>query len=189
MAFPPPVGAFQIDFQGFDIVRGRDCFLFGKGDSHVVTVSPEMIASGWAGGTGVMWADSPHQEPVVSYSNGLYGGFMLYGSGESADQFKSDTRRQLVHPQSAVMMAGNAIISTSSYERYTYASRLAGGTLDPLVYAPGAPLYFSRRGLWTIEDEASQGTPLPFAPAFFTGFVTGIPSPVNQYFLGVQASL
>lgn len=189
MPFPPPVGSFAIDFQGLDIVRGRDCILFGKGDSHVVTVDQAMLEGGWAGGQGVTWVDSSLPEPVVSYSNGLYGGFMLWGSDESADQYASSTRVQLVHPDSAVMMAGNAVLSTSTYERYTYASRIGGGPLVPLVYAPRDPLYFSRRGLWTNEDEPSLGVPLPFAPAFFTGFVVQAPSPVNQYYLGIQTSL
>jgi hypothetical protein len=189
MSFPPSLGSFKIDFHGLDIVRARDCVLFGKGDSHVVTVDETMIRGGWAGGQGVMWVDSPLPEPVVSYSNGLYGGFMLWGSDESADQYVSTTRAQLVHPQSAVMMAGNAILSTSSYERYTYASRIGGGSLVSLVYAPKDPLYFSRRGLWTKEDESSQGVALPFAPAFFVGFVLQAPSSVNQFFLGIQASL
>lgn len=189
MAFPPPLGSAQVQFKGLDVVRSRDLVLFCKGDAHVVQVSAEMIVGGWAGGTGVMWIDSPHPEPVVSYSNGLFGGFMLYGSDESADQFKSDTRRQLVHPQSAVMMAGSAIISTSSYERYTYGSRLAGGALTPLVYEVRDPLYFSRRGLWTKEDEASLGVALPFAPAFSCGVVMAVPSSLNQFFLGIQTIL
>lgn len=188
MTFPPPVGSFQINFQGLDIVRGRDCVMFGKGDAHPVVVDDAMLQGGWAGGQGVMWVDSDLPEPVVTYSNGLYGGFMLWGSDESADQFTASTRVTLVHPQSAVMMAGNAVISTSSYERYTYASRVAG-PLVPLVYQAGNPLYFSRRGLWTNEEEASQGVPLAFAPAFFTGFVVQTPSPSNQYYLGVQTSL
>lgn len=162
--------------------------MFGKGDAHPVLVDDAMIQGGWAGGQGVMWVDSIHEEPVVSYSNGLYGGFLLWGSDESADRFTSATQSQLVHPQSVVMMAGNAVISTSSYEKYTYASRLAG-PLVPLVYVPGDPLYFSRRGLWTKEDEASQGIPLPFAPAFFTGFCTNSPAPINQFYLGIQTSL
>lgn len=188
MAFPPPVGSFTIDFQGLDIVRARDCVIFSKGDAHMVAVDDAMVARGWAGGQGVQWVDSTLEEPVVSYSQGLYGGFLIWGSDESADQYTAMTRSQLVHPKSAVMMAGNAVISTSSYEKYTYASRLAG-PLVPLVYAPKDPLYFSRRGLWTKEDEASQGVPLSFAPAFFTGFVVQTPAPVNQFYLGVQTSL
>jgi len=189
MSFPPPVGSFEIDFRGLDIVRSRDCVIFGKGDSHIVTVDEAMLQGGWAGGQGVTWVDSPLQDVVVSYSTGLYGGFMLWGSDESADQFVSSTRSQLVHPSSAVMMAGNAIMSTSSYERYTYASRVAGGPYVPLVYTPKDPLFFSRRGLWTNEDEASMAPALPFAPCFFTGFVIQRPAPINQFFLGIQTSL
>ena len=189
MAFPPSTGSFQIDFRGLDLVRSRDCVVFGKGDAHVVTVDTAMLAGGWAGGQGVMWVDSSLPTPVVSYSTGLYGGFLLWGSDESADQHVSSTRGQLAHPDSVVMMAGNTIMSTSSYEKYTYASRVAGGPLVPLVYVPGEPLYFSRRGLWTKEEEASVAPSLPFAPAFFTGFVTQVPAPVNQFFLGVQTSL
>jgi len=188
MPFPPPPGSFRIDFRGLDIVRARDCVLFSMGDSYPVTVDAAMVQGGWPGGIGVQWVDSTLPDPVVSYSQGLYGGFLLWGSDESADQFVSSTRSQLVHPQSATMIAGNAILSTSSYERYTYASRLAG-PLVPLVYAPKDPLYFSRRGLWTIEDEASIVPALPFAPAFFTGFCIQTPSPVNQFYLGIQASL
>jgi hypothetical protein len=185
MPFPPPPGSFKIDFQGLDIVRGRDCVLFSKGDMHPVVVDPNMVAGGWPGGQGVQWVDSPVGE--VSYSRGLYGGFLLWGSDESADQFVSMTRVQLVYPQSAVMVAGNAVMSTSSYEKYTYASRIAG-PLVPLVYAPKDPLFFSLRGLWTKEDELTlSGSPL--APAFFTGFTIQVPSPINQFFLGVQSSL
>jgi len=188
MPFPPPVGSFEIDFRGLDLVRGRDCVLFSMGDSHMVTVDSAMIQGGWPGGVGVQWVDSTLEHPVVSYSMGLFGGFLLWGSDESADQFVSSTRSQLVYPQSVVMVAGNAVISTSSYERYTYASRLVG-PLVPLVYAPKDPLFFSRRGLWTKENEASIIPALPFAPAFFTGFVMNVPAPITQFYLGIQTSL
>lgn len=187
MSFPPQ-GSFTIDFKGLDIVRARDCVVFSKGDAHGVTVDASMLVGGWAGGQGVQWVESDIEEPVVSYSQGLYGGFLIWGSDESADRFTAVTRSQIVHPGSVVMMAGNAVISTSSYERYTYASRLAG-PLVPLVYAPKDPLYFSRRGLWTNEDESSQGVPLAFAPAFFAGFCLQAPAPVNQFYLGIQTSL
>jgi hypothetical protein len=189
MPFPPPVGSFVIDFRGLDIVRGRDCVLFSKGDAHVVTIGDDMLAGGWPGGQGVQWIDSNEAdapEAVVTYSSGLYGGFMLWGSDESADQYVSSTRSALTY-KVGVMMAGNAILSTSSYEKYTYASRIAG-PLVPLVYQPKDPLYFSLRGLWTKEDELTLvGSPL--APAFFTGFTIQPPMPINQFFLGVQSSL
>lgn len=181
MPFPPPVGSFRIDFQGLDIVRSRDCIIFGKGDAYAVAVSPAMLAGGWAGGTGVQWVDAPDDSFMVTYSTGLYGGFLICGSDESADQYVSSTRNQIVYGE-AVMMAGNAIISTSSYEKYTYASRIGGGPLVSLVYSPRDPLYFSLRGLWTKEKE--------FPPAnFFTGFVAQVPKPINQFFLGIQTSL
>ncbi len=186
MPFPPPPGSFQIDFRGLDIIRSRDCVVFEKGDAHIVTLDSTMLQGGWPGGQGVQWVDSTLDEFVVSYSGGLYGGFMIWGSDESADQYISSFQTQLVY-QTGVMMAGNAVISTSSYERYTYASRIAG-PLVPLVYAPKDPLYFSLRGLWTKEDELTlSGSPL--APAFFTGFTIQPPAPVNQFFLGIQASL
>jgi hypothetical protein len=187
MPFPPPPGAFEIDFHGLDIIRGRDCVIFLKGDAHTVVVSQALLQGGWAGGQGVTWVDSPIDEPVVSYSNGLYGGFLIWGSDESADQFTATTRNQLVYA-SAVFMAGRALISTSTYEKYTYTSRIGPGPLVPLVYQPHDLLYFSLRGLWTKEDEMTLSGS-PFAPAFFTGFVAQIPKRGNQFYLGIQTSL
>jgi len=183
MPFPPPIDSFQIDFRGFDIIRGRDCIIFGKAEIYTVGVDDAMLAGGWAGGSGVTWIDSPSQIPVVSYSNGLYGGFLIWGSEESADQYTSMTGNQLAYGM-GVIGTGNHVISTSSYEKYTLASRLGPGPLVPLVYTPGNPLYFSKRGLWSLEQE---GTPL--GPNFFTGFVISNPAPINQFFLGIQTSL
>jgi hypothetical protein len=180
MPFPPPIGSFQIDFKGLDIVRGRDCVVFGKGDAYAVAVNSAMLAGGWAGGQGVQWVDSIDDIFTVTYSVGLYGGFLIWGSDESADQYVSSTRSQLVYG-TAVMMAGNALISTSSYEKYTYASRIGPGPLVPLVYIAGEPLYFSLRGLWTKEKEVASN--------FFTGFVAQVPKPINQFFLGIQTGL
>jgi hypothetical protein len=187
MPFPPLPGSFQIDFKGLDIIRSRDCIVFGKGDSHVVEIDPVMLAGGWSGGIGVQWVDSLADEMMVSYSIGLYGGFMIWGSDESADQYVSSTQNQVVY-RTGVMMAGNSVISTSSYEKYTYLSRIGLGPLVPLVYAPKDPLYFSLRGLWTKEKELNLSGSL-LAPNFFTGFVIQPPMPINQFFLGVQTSL
>lgn len=188
MNFPPPPGSYFIDYKGLDLLRGRDCVMFWKGDSHMVIVDERMVAGGWAGGQGVEYIDSDLDEPVVTYSRGLYGGFLLWGSSESADQLTTMTGVQLVHPMSAVMFAGNCIISTSTYERYTYASRVSGGPLVELTYSPGDPLYFSARGLWTIEEEMTLAGD-PAAPAFFTGFVAQQPSKANRFYLGIQTSL
>jgi hypothetical protein len=187
MPFPPPPGSFEIDFRGLDIVRSRDCVVFLKGEAPAVVVSNTMLQGGWAGGQGVQWADSALDELVVTYSKGLYGGFLIWGSDESADQYISTTRTQLVYHY-AVMMKGRALISTVAYEKYTYASRTGPGPLVPLVYQPHDLLYFSLRGLWTKEDELTLSSD-PLAPAFFTGFVAQIPKPNNQFFLGIQTSL
>jgi len=186
MPFPPPPGSFQIDFRGFDIVRGRDCVMFLKDDVFMVSVDDAMIQGGWPGGQGVQWVNSSADEFVVTYSSGLFGGFLLWGSDESADEFTAMTGQQLKYGY-AVLCAGSALISTSSYERYTYASRLVP-PLVPLVYNASDTLYFSLRGLWTKEDELTlSGSPL--APAQNTARVAQVPMPVNQHFLGIQVAL
>ena len=170
-----------------EIFRTRDCIVFFKGDSEPVAVSPDMVRGGWVGGQGVQWSDSSDDEHVVTYSRGLYGGFLLWGSDESGDEYTSMTRSQLIY-RYATFCAGGWLISTLAYERYTYASRTGGGPLVPLVYEPNDPLFFSLRGLWTKENELTlSGDPL--APAFFTGFVAQLPKPQNKHYLGIQTSL
>lgn len=184
MAFPPIIGAFEIDFGGMDMVRSRDCIVFVMGDTHMVVPDAAMLADGWAGGQGVKWVSSTTDEFTVSFSDGLFGGFLIWGSDESADKFTSMTTNQTVY-DTAVMVAGNAMISTSTYEQFTYASRTGGPPLVPLVYAASDPLFFSLRGFWTKEDEMTLSA-APLAPAMSTGVVAQVPKPVNQYFLGVQ---
>lgn len=176
-----------IDFKGLDIIRGRDCVLFIKGDAQSVTVSQTMLNGGWAGGQGVQWASSTTDERVVTYSKGLYGGFLIWGSDEAADQYTGMTKNQLVY-KTAVLMTGRALISTTSYEKYTYASRTGGGPLVPIVYSPSDVLYFSLRGLWTKEDELTLSSD-PLAPAFFTGFCAQKPKLSNSFNLGIQTSI
>jgi len=170
-----------------EIFRSRDCIVFFKGDSTTVTVDAAMVAGGWPGGQGVQWVGTIGDDRVVTYSNGLYGGFLVWGSDETGDRFTAITNQQTAY-RYATMFFGGCLISTSSYERYTYASRIGGGPLVPLVYQPNDPLYFSLRGLFTNEDELTiSGSPL--APAFFVGFVAQIPKALNKFFLGVQTSM
>lgn len=183
MPFPPPIGAFEIDFGGMDAVRSRDCGVFIMGDTHMVVPDAVMLAGGWAGGQGVKWVSSTTDEFTVSFSDGLFGGFLIWGSDESADKFTAMTRNQIVY-ETAVMVAGNAMISTSTYEQFTRASRLVG-PLVSLVYAASDLLYFSLRGLWTKEDEMTLSGAL-LAPAVSTGVVAQVPKAVNQFFLGIQ---
>lgn len=170
-----------------EIFRSRDCIVFFKGDSQPVAVDPAMVAAGWPGAQGVQWATSPADERVVTFSRGLYGGFLLWGSDEPGDGFASMTRSQSTY-RYATFCSGGWLISTSSYEKYTYASRTGGGPLVPIVYTANQPLYFSLRGLWTNEDELTLESD-PQAPSFFTGFVAQIPKATNNYYLGIQTSL
>lgn len=184
--FPPPPGTYKIDFGGIDLIRSRDCVVFVKGETFEVSISPAMIAGGWPGGQGVQWTASTTDNFEVTYSLGLFGGFLLWGSDESADRYTAMTGQQLTYGY-AVMVAGRGLISTSSYEQYTYASRHSG-PLVPLVYTASDLLYFSLRGLWTLEDELTlSGSPL--APAMPTGVVAQVPKAVNEFFLGVQTTL
>lgn len=170
-----------------EIIRGRDCIIFFKSDTQTVIVSQEMAAGGWPGGQGVQWVDSVNDERVVSYSEGLFGGILIWGSDEDGDKFTAISRQQ-PHYRYATMYSGGALISTSTYERYTYASRTGGGPLVPLVYEINDILYFSKRGLWTKEDELTLSGD-PRAPCFFNGFVAQLPKASNRMFMGIQTSM
>lgn len=169
-----------------EIIRSRDCNVYFKGDSQTVVLSSAMVAGGWPGGQGVQWAPSVGDERTVTYSNGLYGGFLVWGSDEVGDRYTAMTRNQ-PHYRFATMFFGGCLMSTSSYERYTYASRLSG-PLVPLVYGICDPLFLSRRGLWTKEDEMTLASD-PKAPAFFCGFVAQTPKASNRFFLSIQTSM
>ena len=167
--------------------RTRDCIVLFKGDAYTVTVHPDMQAQGWQGGQGVRWADSPRDEFMVTYSDGLYGGFLLWGSDESSDQFTAMTRQQPEYGY-AVFCAGGWLISTRTFERYTYASRQSG----PLVenqYRIGERLVFSLRGWFTREDEwALSGDPRG-SNTYFVAYVVKLPSPENNHFITLQTSI
>lgn len=169
-----------------EIFHNRDVLVFSKGDAYTVTPGPLMLASGWNGGVGVRWITGVNDERTVEISDGRYGGVLLYGSNEVPDMHTGLTTNQLMH-KFAVILAGGNLLSTTSYERYTWASRQAG-PLVPLVYAPNDILYFSLRGLWTKEDEATLAGK-PWAPNFFTGFVAQLPKSNNNYYLGIQTGL
>lgn len=170
-----------------EIFRSRDCVIFFKGDTQTVAVSQAMVDGGWPGGQGVQWVDSTADERVVTYSSGLYGGFLVWGSDETGDRFTAQTRSQPQY-RYATMLSGGCLITTTSYEKYTYVSRTGGGPLVPLVYNIQDILYLSSRGLWTKEDELTLSGS-PFAPAFFTGFVSQVPKALNGFFMGIQTSM
>lgn len=135
----------------------------------------------------MQWSGSSVDERVVTFSNGLFGGVLIWGSNEAGDDYAAMTRNQPYY-RFATMLTGSNILATTSYERYTYASRTGGGPLVSLVYRAQDSLYFSRRGLWTNEDEMTlAGDPL--APALSPGVVVQVPKTSNNHFLGVQTFL
>jgi len=170
-----------------EIFRTRDCVVFFKGDAYTVAISPQMKQGGWAGGQAVMWQDSPLDEFRVTYSDGLYGGFFLWGSNESSDQYVSFFKNQIEYGF-GVLCLGGWLISTLTYERYTYASRISG-PLVPIQYVEGQRLRFSLRGYFTTEDEWTLSGD-PRAPnGYYIGSVTQSPKSLNDSYLGVQTSI
>ena len=169
-----------------EIIRTRDVTVHFKGDAYTVAVAPAMLANGWPGCQGVMWDDSPKDEFRVTYSDGHYGGFFLWGSNEASDQWTAMTGQQLKYGE-AVMCAGGWLLSTSTYEKYTYLSRL-GGPLVPIVYEAGKRVVFSLRGLWTNEDEWTlSGLPVP--NGFFLAYVIQAPRASNNFNLVLQTAI
>ncbi len=171
-----------------EIPRTRDVITLVKGTANPVVVDSRMAANGWAGGQGVTWVDDPVGDDfVVTYSDGTYGGFLLWGSDESADQFIAFTRSQPTY-RYGIVCTGAWIISTSTYEKYTLQSRL-GGPLVPNTYVVGARLTFSLRGLFTPQDEWTISGD-PRAPNnLFIAYVIQAPSPSNNNYLMLQSSI
>jgi len=171
-----------------DFPRTRDSIILVKGDAYAVAVDPSLAASGWRGGQGVQWTPSTKDLPTVKMSDGYYAGFALWGSDESADQFTSMTR-QFPTYQYLVFGAGGWLISTSTYEKYTYLSRIGGGPLVPIVYSASDRLVFSLRGYWTKEDEWTLSGD-PRAPnSYYIGFCAQAPSPSTDGYMTIQVSI
>ena len=168
--------------------RNRDVIVLYKGDTYPVTVSPAMANKGWMGGQGVQWAPSDKDEFLVTFSDGLYAGFMLWGSNESSDQYTGMTQNQ-VNYRFGTCCAGGWQIQTIAYEHYTWESRQGPGPLVEIEYHASDRLVFSLRGIWTIEDEFTLSHD-PRAPNnYYIGFVSQAPSGTSAYYLGVQTSI
>lgn len=124
---------------------------------------------------------------MVTYSDGIYGGFLLWGSDEVADKFTGMTGNQ-VSEGYGIFCAGGWLLSTITYERYTWASRQLG-PLVPITYTVGERLRWSNRGWWTNEDEWTPSGD-PRAPNnYFTAYVVQVPRPENNQYLVVQTSI
>lgn len=167
----------------------RDVNVKFKGGAYPVALDSVLLASGWQGGQGVMWAQSPKDEFLVTRSDGRYGGFLLWGSNEDSDQHVSFVQQQLVYGH-AILCTGGWLMSTRTFETHTYASRLVP-PLVPIVYTPGEGLRFSLRGFFTNEDEwTASGDPR--APnGFYLGRVVQVPTlnEIGVSYLTIQTSL
>lgn len=170
-----------------EIPRNRDCYILVKGDTFTVTVDSAMVAGGWKGGQGVQYTTSSKDELMVTYSNGLYAGFVLWGSDESSDQFTAITTNQPFY-KFAVIGCGGWLILTKQFEQYTYASRQVG-PLVPIVYKPSDRLVFSLRGLFTSQDEWSLSGDPRGANDYFIGFVAQPPSATTGGYMTIQVSI
>lgn len=167
-----------------ELPRTRDVIVLAKDLSFPVMVDARMAELGWVGGQGVMWAPSTADNFVVQYSDGMFGGFLLWGSDEPADQFIAMTRQQPTY-RYGVACFGTWVISTVAYERYTLESRLA----PPLVenqYAVGEKLRFSLRGLFTPQDEWTVGGDARAPNEFICAQVIQPPQELNNHHLMLQ---
>ena len=168
--------------------RNRDCYVFFKGNTYPVSIAPEMLQRGWQGGQAVMWKDTDQDDFMVTYSTGLYGGFLLWGSNEPSDQYTSMTGNQLEYGF-GILCAGRWLMTTRTAEIYTYASRMSGGPLVPINWVVGARALFSLRGYWTLEDEWTLSGD-PRAPNnYYIAYVMQAPTAANNYYVTLQTSI
>ena len=132
----------------------------------------------------MQWVDDPNNDTfLVTYSTGQWGGFLLWGSDESSDQYISMTMNKPTY-KFAVMAVGPWVVSTSTFEQYTYASRTGPGPLVPNVYTPGNKLLYSLRGYFTPENESGNPALQPVAR------VIQPPNPnINNNYLEIQSMM
>lgn len=159
--------------------QDRDVAILIKAESFTPKVHPDLIESGWDGGTVVKWVHDPHGDFMVGRCGPTDNpsGFLLWGSNEDADQFISMTEQQ---PKIgyAVMFFGDVVFRTRTYERYTQASRNGPGPLVELPYIVGEELYISENGKLTSEKEH------PDAEAY--GLLATAPTEKTKFYIGVQ---
>lgn len=168
-----------------EIVRDRDVLTLRKGLTTTIAVHPSLIASGWPGGLGLSWNDSPLDEFRVTTSDGQRGaGFALNGSSEDSDVLTGHSDNQPLYGY-VVVCSGGWIVSTRTFETLT----LASGRTTPIVYTPGDRLLWSLTGQITNEDEWTVSGD-PRAPNVnYIGFVVQAPSAVTDNYITVQTTL
>lgn len=172
-----------------ELFHTRDVVVYFMGDRYTTQVSPAMMATGWAGGQGVQWTDAPTDAFQVTYSDGLYGGFCLWGSDEPSDQYISYVGQQVAYGYTT-FCAGGWLIATKTFERYTWASRQAG-PLVPITYTVGQRLVFSMRGYFTNEDEWTLSNDPRKPNEWYVANVVAVPTPNarGEYYITLQTSI
>jgi len=171
-----------------EVIRSRDLIVFKKGDTYAVAVSESTAQQGWVGGQAGQWFDATRDEFTVELSDGAAQGFLLWGSDEDSDRFTSMTRNQ-PHYRFCVFGFGGWLLATRSFERYTYASRLAGGPLVEITYQEQDDVVFSLRGLFTNEDEWTLSGD-PRAPnENVVGVVVKPPSALTDNYITLQVRI
>ena len=171
-----------------ELVRTRDVVTIFKGVTQPVDVTTAMVQGSWAGGQGVKWAPNTQDGFLVTYGDGVRGaGFLLWGADEDSDQYTALTGKDLKYAI-AVLCSGSWIISTRTFEEYTYASRQVG-PLVPISYSASDKLYWSLRGLWTSEDEWTLSGD-PRAPNDNqVGWVVQVPGTLTNNYMTLQTTL
>ena len=170
--------------------RTRDCIILKRGDSFTANIDDKMFAGGWPGGQGLKYTTRGLDELLVTYSDGLYSGFALWGSNESSDQLIATTQNQLNY-RYVTVGCGVWMIMTTSFEKFTWRSRVGLDPMIPIVYHASDRLLFSLNGLLTSCDEFSQSGD-PRAPnSYYAGFVCQVPTGVAPIYdwMTVQISI
>jgi hypothetical protein len=159
-----------------------------KGDAFTVNIDDAMATRGWQGGMAVQYKASPNDDLLVTYSDGVVAGFLLWGSNEIPDGYTAMTGNQVAY-KFAVIGTGAWLIATTAFEQYTYASRHGLGPLVPIDYHASDRLIVSLRGLWTKEDEW-QITLDPRRPnGYFSAFVAQRPTPTWNNYMTIQIAI
>lgn len=130
---------------------GQDLIIMSRGTTITVRVTDRVAVGGWGGGQWFRWVKSERDDFLVDYSDGVFGGFALYGSNESNELFTSMQDHQ-PHYRYCTVGFGGWMLSLRNYELYTYSSRQSG-PLELIDYQPNDPLFISLNGKLTVEDE------------------------------------
>jgi len=171
-----------------EIFRTRDVVVFFKAVTFTVEVPESTAAAGWVGGQGFNWTTPTDDNFIASVTDGIVGGFALWGSDESSDKYTALTRNMPTY-KFVVLGTGGWVIATSTYERYTYVSRTGGGPLVPINYNASDRLRYSLRGYFTSEDEWTLSGD-PRAPNnVYVGSVVQRPTPSRDNYLTVQVRI